>query len=187
MLNIIRPIYASLGTLRRLKVLELLNLKEGLYERKLELGFLFEQLGRLGALEELNFSGNRMDRVELRTFSARVSAVRLYELTLEGFYEPEADTHIDHFLRHEHLKIINISFAIKERTALLESFFEQLAHNACVIKLTLKTDEEVGSPLFLKLKCNRKLQHVHSNQPIPTWFRKVIAANALTSSALFES
>lgn len=50
-LNLVAPIYSSLGTLNKLRVLELVNLKQNLFERRLELGLLFKELGRMGSLE----------------------------------------------------------------------------------------------------------------------------------------
>jgi len=57
-----------------------------------------------------------MDREELKLFSAKISSVRLYEITLYDFYEPQADLYIKNFLHHDCLKIIHIEFTLKQHS-----------------------------------------------------------------------
>lgn len=48
----------------------------------------------MNSLEELNFSRNRMNKQELQFFSSKISSIRLYEISLNDFYEPETDAYI---------------------------------------------------------------------------------------------
>jgi len=59
---------------------------------------------------------------ELEYFSKSIYDLKLYQLTLNDFYDEGISEPIKKFLSHEHLRIVIIEFKIKKNKQILESF-----------------------------------------------------------------